>query len=65
MGDATGYVRVKQILKEIVPVCPSTWWLWVKQGKAPQPIRLGGGITVWRRQDVLAFLESWQGGKAA
>ena len=42
----------------IIPVSRSTWLQWVKDGKAPQPIRLSAGVTVWRTADVLAFAES-------
>jgi prophage regulatory protein len=68
------YVRVAQIvgkpatesaeeIKPIVPVCRSTWLAWVKTKKAPQPIRLSPGVTVWRYSDVAAFAESMAGGE--
>lgn len=42
----------------ILPITTSTWWAWVKAGKAPAPIKLSPGCTVWREADVLAFAES-------
>jgi prophage regulatory protein len=45
----------------IIPVSRSTWLQWVKDGKAPQPIRLSAGVTVWRTADVVAFAESLAG----
>ena len=61
----TGYLRVSQIIGDaqagvpaIIPVSKSTWWSWCKSGKAPQPIRLSAGVTVWRHADVVRFAES-------
>lgn len=48
--------RLPQVLAQ-VPVARSTWWLWVRQKKAPAPIKLSEKITCWRRSEVLAFLE--------
>mgnify|MGYP000865219025 FL=1 len=41
----------------LIPVAKSTWWLWVKAGKAPAPIKLSDRVTVWRASDVDAFME--------
>jgi predicted DNA-binding transcriptional regulator AlpA len=53
-----GFLRLKEIISPFgpVPVKKSTWWLWVKAGKAPAPIKLGCRITVWRTADIEAFL---------
>ena len=57
----SGFVRVKQIVSApnrnhgFIPVCESTWWQWVKDGKAPQPTKLGPKITVWRAEDIREF----------
>lgn len=65
------YLRVSEIANNrrtrtpgIVPISAATWWAWVKAGKAPQPIRLSAGVTVWRAADVLAFAESLAGDAA-
>jgi len=52
-----GYIRLSQIRKHYVPVSQATWWRWVKDGRAPQPVRMGR-ITMWRSQDVRAFLDA-------
>jgi len=39
----------------LIGVSTQTIWKWVKQNKFPQPIKLGGSITVWRSSDI----ESW------
>lgn len=60
---ATGYVRQSQLIPGIVPVSGSTWWRWVKSGKAPKPVKLSDRVTVWRVEDIRAFINS--GGTAA
>jgi len=54
---AIGYVRIKQIL-EIFPVSSTTWWEGCKDGRFPQPIKLSPRTTVWRVEDIRAFMES-------
>jgi len=61
----TGFVRLKQIIGDpksgtpaVVPVGKSTWWDWVATGKAPKPIKLSARTTVWRVEDIRAFIES-------
>ena len=41
----------------------STVWLWCKQGKLPQPIKLNGTRTRWRLTDIAEW-EKQQGGAA-
>lgn len=51
--DPNRLVRLPEIL-QILPVKKSTWWLWVKQGKAPAPIHLGR-CTAWKYADIVAL----------
>ena len=51
------YIRLPPVL-EIIPVSKSTWWAGIKSGRFPQPIRLGRGITMWRKEDIEAYVES-------
>jgi prophage regulatory protein len=41
----------------LISVARSTWWAGVKSGRFPKPIKLGGGITVWRESDIRALIE--------
>lgn len=59
----TGFLRQTQILGDprrgvpgLIPVSGTTWWTWVREGKAPQPLKLGPGLTVWRVEDIRAFI---------
>ena len=48
--------RITDLLP-VVPIKRSTVWLWVRTGRFPAPIRpFGKFCTVWRREDVLAWL---------
>lgn len=29
-----------------------TWWRWVREGKAPRPVKLGAGTTRWALADI-------------
>lgn len=53
----TGYVRLSQIIPSIIPVSKSTWWAGVKEGRFPQPVKLGPRTTAWRVADIRALLE--------
>jgi predicted DNA-binding transcriptional regulator AlpA len=64
----TGFIRLRQIIGDkkagvpaIVPVCASTWWSWVKTGKAPRPVKLGANTTVWLARDIRALIEQTGG----
>ena len=61
MLPETGFVRLSTILK-IIPVGRTTWWLGVKTGRFPKPVKLGSRITAWRAEDIRALIE--QSGKS-
>lgn len=61
----TGYVRLPQIvgnakavppIPAIIPVSKSTWWLGVKTGRYPQPVKLGPRITAWHVEEIRALI---------
>jgi hypothetical protein len=39
----------------LIDVSGSTWWAWVKAGRAPAPLKIHG-CTFWRRSDIAAFI---------
>ena len=41
-----------------VPVGRSTWWQWVRDGKAPAPIKLGPRTTAWYESEVDDLIDS-------
>lgn len=50
----TGFLRLSSILAPAgpIPVSRSTWWLGVKTGRFPKPVKLGPRITAWRVEDI-------------
>jgi predicted DNA-binding transcriptional regulator AlpA len=61
----TGFLRLKQIIGDkekripaLIPVCASTWWAGVKQGRYPKPIKISPKVTVWRVEDICALIKS-------
>ena len=53
----TGFLRLPQVLK-VFPVSKSTWWAGVKEGRYPQPVKLGPKMTAWRVEDIRALIAS-------
>ena len=54
----TGFVRLPAILAPHgpIPVSKSTWWAGVKDGRYPQPVKLGPRITAWRVEDIRSLI---------
>lgn len=52
-----GLLRLPQVL-ELVPVGRSSWLAGVKEGRYPQPVKLGPATTCWRASDIISFIES-------
>lgn len=51
-----GLLRIHQVLA-LVPIGESSWWKGCKEGIYPKPIKLGPRTTVWRAEDIAAFIE--------
>ena len=54
---STGFLRLPQIL-EIFPISKSALWQGCRTGRYPQPVKLGPRTTVWRVEDIRAFIEN-------
>jgi len=52
----SGLLRIKKVLR-FVPVSRSAWWQGVKDGRFPQPIKLGERTTCWRASDIRVLIE--------
>jgi hypothetical protein len=62
---STGFLRLAQIIGDakadppipaLIPIGKSSWWAGVRDGKYPQPIKLGPRTTAWRVDDILALI---------
>lgn len=63
----SGLVRLSQILAPNgpIPVSKSTWWQGVKDGRFPQPLKLGPRTTVWRVEDIQGLYEGADNGETS
>lgn len=51
-----GFLRLPQILA-IIPISKSAWWEGCRTGHFPKPVKLGPRTTVWRAEEIRAFIE--------
>ena len=56
----TGFLRLSSILapRGPIPVSKSTWWVGVKEGRFPKPVKLGPRTTAWRVEDIRRLIET-------
>lgn len=52
-----GLLRLPQVLS-MIPISKSSWWEGCRTGRYPKPIKLGPRTTVWREEDIAAFIEN-------
>jgi len=55
--EAGGLLRLPQVLA-LVGVSKSTWWKLIREGRAPQAVKLSDRCTAWRSADVSAWIEA-------
>ena len=51
------FYRARDV-QDKVRISKATIWSWVKQNKFPSPIKLGKGVTVWRKSDIDAWIKT-------
>ena len=51
------YLRLAQLVPDVIPVSRATIWRWVKSGEFPAPIKLAERVTAWKLEEVLAWLD--------
>ncbi|MBY3565717.1 helix-turn-helix transcriptional regulator [Rhizobium laguerreae] len=58
------FLRLSSILSPIgpLPISRSSWWLKVRRGEFPQPIKLGPRTTAWRGKDIIDLIERLENG---
>ena len=52
-----GFLRLPQILA-IIPISKSAWWEGCRTGRFPKPVKLGPRTTVWRAEEIAAFINN-------
>lgn len=53
--DQERLVRISEVQRR-VGLGRSTIWLWIKQGRFPQGIKLSPSVTVWYESEITAFI---------
>ena len=53
--EAGGMLRLPNVLS-LVGVSRSTWWKLVREGHAPEPVKLTARCTAWRAADIASWL---------
>ena len=52
----SGFLRLPHVLA-IFPISKSSWWEGCRTGRYPKPVKLGPRTTVWRAEEIKAFIE--------
>jgi prophage regulatory protein len=52
----TGFLRLWQV-QALIPVCKTTWWQGVADGKYPKPVKLAARVTAWKVEDIRKLIE--------
>lgn len=57
------FLRLKQIIgpNGLLPISRSTFYAKVQAGDLPRPLRIGARISLWRRSDLIAYIERAEG----
>ena len=42
-----------------IPISRAAWWNGVREGKYPQPVKLGSRTTVWKESDILKLINQF------
>ncbi len=63
-SQKTGFLRLAQIVPDIIPIGRSSWWAGVKSGRYPKPVKLGPRTTCWRAEEIYALIDSPEDVKA-
>lgn len=59
ISPTSGFLRQPQVLL-LVPISKSTLWRRVRDKTFPVPVKLSERITVWRAEDVWAWIDRQQ-----
>ena len=53
-------VRIKYIVGEdgVLPIGVSSWWLGIKKGYYPKPIKLSPNVSCWKLSDIENLIEN-------
>ena len=55
---AEGFVRLPAVVRAM-GIGKTTWWVGVKDGRFPKPVKLGPRTSAWRVEDIRAVIASF------
>ena len=55
-GRESGFLRLPQVLERI-PVSRSAWWLGVREGRYPRPVKLSVRTSAWPEKEISDLCE--------
>jgi predicted DNA-binding transcriptional regulator AlpA len=55
-GKACGFLRLPQVM-QLIPIGKTSIYDKIKKGEFPAQIKLGTKTSVWRREDIDAYIE--------
>lgn len=51
-------MRVRETASLVGDIAVSTVWLWIQTKNFPKPYKLAGRVTVWKRSEVLDWIDN-------
>lgn len=55
---AEGFIRLPQVLS-VLPISKTSFWMGIKEGRFPRPVKLGPRTSAWRVEDIRALIEDF------
>ena len=55
---ASGFIRIAQLIPNVVPFSQATLWRKCQTGEFPKPVKLSERVTGWRVSEVRDWLEA-------
>lgn len=52
----------QEAIPALIPVCKTTWWQGIRDGRYPPAIKLSERVTAWRVEDIRAFIQKTNSG---
>jgi predicted DNA-binding transcriptional regulator AlpA len=56
LPNSTRPKRARPATAGLIPVSHATWWRGIREGRYPQPVKIGARVTAWRVEDIRALI---------
>lgn len=58
LNNDDAFLRLSQIIPNMIPISKGCWYAGIKEGKYPAPIKLAHRVSVWRRSEIQALIRN-------